>query len=135
MYALEDPDTKALLVGPDKSNLGATGLAHRFIKTPVQHFPPTDESDGTVALLESIGDDEKSIQDILAEQVDAARPAPKTEEVDLWLKATLSDGPLPSADLQADALAEGYSPDQLRGARKRLNVTPRRVGNKWMVSL
>src|SRR5271168_4975346 len=90
MYALEDPDTKALLVGPDKSNLGARGVAHRFLKTPVQHFPPTDVSDGTVALLESIGDDDKSIQDMLAEQVDAARPVPKTQEIDLWLKAILS---------------------------------------------
>ena len=32
MYAVEDPDTKALLVGPDKSNLGAKGVAHRFIR-------------------------------------------------------------------------------------------------------
>ena len=46
IYALEDPDTKALLVGPDKSNLGANGVAHRFVRAPIQHFPPTEESDG-----------------------------------------------------------------------------------------
>jgi hypothetical protein len=46
-------------------------VAHRFIKTPVEHFPPTGDSDGTVALLDSIGDDSRSIQDLLAEQVDA----------------------------------------------------------------
>ena len=109
MYALEDPDTKALIVGPDKSNLGAKGVAHWFVKTPVKHFEPTAGSDGTVALLESIGDDDKSIQDVLAEQADAARPRPKTNAIDLWLRENLADGPVPSADLSAMALAEGYS--------------------------
>jgi AAA domain len=135
MYALEDPDTKALLVGPDKSNLGAKGVAHRFLKTPVQHFTPTDVSDGTVALLESIGDYDKSIQDVLADQIDAARPVPKTQQIDLWLRAILSDGPVPSADLEVMADAEGYSQDQLRGARKRLGVKPIRDASKWMASL
>lgn len=135
MYALEDPDTKALLVGPDKSNLGAKGVAHRFVKTPVEHFQPTAGSDGTVALLESIGDDERSIQDVLAAQVGAAKPTAKTEEMDLWLEVELHDGPVAVADLEAKALAEGYSTDQLRGARKRLNAKARKVGNKWEVSL
>lgn len=135
IYALEDPDTKALLVGPDKSNLGAKSVAHRFIKTPVEHFIPTKNSDGTVALPVSIGDDTKSIHDMLAEQVDAAKPALKTSAIDLWLRETLSDGPRPSADLEAMADVEGYSTDQLRGARKRLNVTPLKVGNQWLASL
>jgi hypothetical protein len=135
IYALEDPDTKALLVGPDKSNVGAKGVAHRFIKTPVEHFPPTGDSDGTVALLESIGDDSRSIQDLLAEHVDVAKPGPKTQAIDLWLKEILSDGPVPSADLEATACAQGYSQDQLRGARDRLNAKSTKVGKKWMVSL
>jgi hypothetical protein len=135
IYALEDPDTKALLVGPDKSNLGAKGSAHRFIKIPVQHFTPTEDSDGTVALLESIGDDGRSIQDLLAEQVDPAKPAQRTKAIDMWLKETLYDGPVPSADLETMARAEGYSQDQLRGARDRLGVKPIKEGSKWMASL
>jgi AAA domain len=135
MYAVEDPDTKALLVGPDKSNLGAKGVAHRFIKTPVEHFPPTEDSDGTVALLESIGDDSRSIQDLLAEQVDAAKPRPKTTAIDLWLRDILSDGPVPSSDLQAMAMAQGYSPDQLRGAGDRVGAKRTKEGKKWMASL
>ncbi len=135
MYALEDPDTNGLLVGPDKSNLGAKGVAHRFIKTPVQHFARTEASDGTVAPLESIGSDDKSIQDMLAEQVDAARQVPKTQGIDLWLKAMLSGGPMPSADLEAKAHAEGYSPDQLRGAGDRLGAKRTKEGKKWMTSL
>jgi hypothetical protein len=135
IYALEDPDTKALLVGPDKSNLGANGVAHRFIKTPVPHFTPTEDSDGTVALLESIGDDSKSIQAMLAEQVEAARPPRKTAAIDLWLRGTLSDGPVSSVELEVMADVEGYSEHQLRGARERLNVTTTKVGNQWMVSL
>jgi AAA domain len=133
MYALEDPDTKALLVGPDKSNLGAKGVAHRFVKTGIEHFEPTAGSDGTVALLESIGDDDMSIQDALAAQGGAARPTAKTEEMDLWLRVELDDGPVPVADLEAKALAEGYSTDQLRGARRRLNTKARKVGKVWEV--
>jgi hypothetical protein len=135
MYALEDPDTKALIVGPDKSNLGAKGVAHWFEKTPVKHFQPTAESDGTVALLESVGDDDKSIQDLLAEQADKAKPARKTNLIDLWLREILSDGPVPSADLSAMASAENYSQDQLRGTRDRLGVKPIKQGSKWMASL
>ncbi|MGO9152269.1 AAA family ATPase [Mycobacterium sp.] len=135
MYVVEDPDTKALLVGPDKSNLGAKGVAHRFIKTPVQHFPPTEESDGTVARLDSIGDDSRSIQDLLSEQADAAKPRPKTTAIDLWLSDTLSDGPVPSSDLEAMAMGQGYSPDQLRGAGDRLGVKRTREGKKWTTSL
>jgi hypothetical protein len=110
-------------------------VAHWFAKTPVKHFEPTTDGDGTVALLESIGDDHRSVQEVLAEQADAARPAPKTEEIDLWLKAELSNGSVHSVDLEATALAEGYSKDQLRGARKRVDAKSRRVGDKWMVSL
>ena len=135
MYALEDPDTKALIVGPDKSNLGAKGVAHWFEKTPVKHFEPTTDSDGTVALLESICDDERSIRDVLAEQADAARPALKTRAIDLWLRETLSDGPVPSADVDAMGEMQGYSRDQVRGARERLNVKPDKVGKKWILSL
>jgi hypothetical protein len=53
----------------------------------------------------------------------------------MWLKAELSDGPVLSVDLEAKALAEGYSTDRLRGARKRVNAKPHKVGEKWMVSL
>lgn len=93
------------------------------------------DSDGTVALLESIGDDSRSIQDLLAEQVDAAKPVPNTRAIDLWLREILSDDLVPSSDLEAMARAQGYSSDQLRGARERLNVTTSKVGNQWMASL
>ena len=135
IYALEDPDTKALIVGPDKNNLGGMGVAHHFVKTPIEHFTPTVDSDGTVALLESICDDTKSIQELLAEQVDAIKPGPKTGAIDLWLKETLSEGPVASKDLDAMARAQGFSGDQLRGARGRLDTTPTKVASKWMVSL
>jgi AAA domain len=135
MYALEDPDTKALIVGPDKSNLGAKGVAHWFDKTPVRHFEPTADSDGTVALLESLWDDDRSIQDLLAEQSDSPRPARKTSAIDLWLKEALADGPVLSTELSEMASGEGYTEHQLRGARERLDTKPVRIGAKWGVSL
>jgi hypothetical protein len=135
MYALEDPDTKALIVGPDKSNLGAKGVAHWFDKTPVRHFEPTADSDGTVALLESLWDDDRSIQDLLAEQSDSPRPARKTSAIDLWLKEALADGPVLSTELSEMASAGGYTEHQLRGARERLDVKSVRIGAKWGASL
>jgi hypothetical protein len=135
MYALEDPDTKALIVGPDKSNLGAKGVAHWFEKTPVRHFQPTADSDGTVALLESLWDDDRSIQDLLAEQSDSARPARKTGAIDLWLREALADGPVLSTELSEMASAEDYTEHQLRGARERLDVKSVRIGAKWGASL
>ena len=122
MYALEDPGTEALIVGPDKSNLGAKGVAHWFAKTPVKHFAATTNSDATVALLESIGDDHRSIREVLAEQADTAKPARKTNLIDLWLSEILSDGPVPSAEPSDMASAKGYSQDQLRGASNKLGV-------------
>jgi AAA domain len=135
MYAFEDPDTEALIVGPDKSNLGAKGVAHWFAKTPVKLFEPTTDNDGTVALLESIADDHRSVQAMLAEQTDVARPVPKTNAIDLWLREILSDGPVPSAELLAQANAKGYSEDQVRGACDRVGATKKRVRSKWMTSL
>jgi hypothetical protein len=135
MYALEDPDTKALIVGPDKSNLGTKGGTHWFEKTPAKHFESTADSDGTVALLESVADDDRSIQDLLAERADISKPARKTNVIDLWVKEILSSGPVLSADLFARGSAEGYSQDQVRGARDRLGVKPIKEGNKWVVRL
>jgi hypothetical protein len=135
MYALEDPETKALFVGPDKSNLGAKGVAHQFIKTPIQRFTPTDDSDGTVALLDSIGDDSKSIQDMLAEQAKATKPARKTAGIDRWLSEILSDGPVSSAELEVMAELEGYSQDQLRSAGDRLGVDRKKDGKGWITRL
>jgi hypothetical protein len=102
---------------------------------PVEHFTPTDDSDGTVALLECVGDDIKSIHDLLTEQVDAAQPRSKTTAIDLWLRDILSDGPVPSSDLEAMAIARGYSPDRLRGAGDRLGAKRTKVGEKWMTTL
>jgi len=135
IYALEDPDTKALLVGPDKSNLGAKRVAHRFMRIPVQHFPPTLDSDGTVPLLESICDDDKSIQDLLAEHSGATKREAKTAGIDQWLKETLADGPVPSSDLEAMAMARGYSRDQLRGAGDRIGVDKSKEGKIWITRL
>jgi nicotinamidase-related amidase len=137
IYALEDPDDGALLVGPDKSNLGAKGIAHRFIRTPVPHpqFTPTADSDGTVARLDHLGREGKSIQDILTEQVQTTRTAPKTEAIDLWLKGALADGPLPATDLDDLGAMEGYTQGQIRRSRERIGAISNKVGNQWIVKL
>ena len=136
MYALEDPNSKELLVGPEKSNLGGKGLAYRFTRVPVQHFQKSVDSDGTVARLEAVGESNATIQDILAAQVQAAKPEPQSAAIDQWLKGVLAEGPLASKDLVELGELEGYSPDKIRRAGERIGVTRNKSGNGgWTVSL
>lgn len=69
LYAAEDPNTSALLVGPDKSNLGKRGVAERFERTSVQLWTPTQDNDGTVARLDHLGSDSRTIAEALSRRV------------------------------------------------------------------
>jgi hypothetical protein len=135
LYAAEDPDTNALLVGPDKSNLGKPGVAERFERRSVQLWTPTSDNDGTVGRLDYIGSDPRTIAEALSEQQAYSKPQRTTEAIDAWLRETLSAGPMKSADLQALADEEGYSPSQIHQSRTRLGVQRRKDGNSWVVWL
>ena len=57
------------------------------------------------------------------------RPAePMTAAVDGWLKARLAKGEQPASDIYAAGKETGYSEDQLRRARRRMNGRVRRAG-------
>jgi hypothetical protein len=73
LYPAEDPDTKVLLVGPEKSNLGIKAMAERFDRTSVPHFAQTTTSDGAVPRLDHLGTDGRTITDALAEQLNDNR--------------------------------------------------------------
>jgi len=51
-----------------------------------------------------------------------------TAAVDGWLKARLDKGEQPASDIYAAGKEAGYSEDQLRRARRRMNGRVRRVG-------
>jgi AAA domain-containing protein len=135
LYAAEDPDTSALLVGPDKSNLGKPGVAERFERTSVELWTPTPHNDGTVGRLDYIGSDSRTIAEALSEQREFSKPQRSTDAIDAWLREVLADGPMKSTDLIALADEEGYSTSQLHQSRSRLGVQKRKESDGWVVWL
>jgi hypothetical protein len=135
LYAAEDPDTNALLVGPDKSNLGKPGVAERFERTSVPLWTPTRDLDGTVARLDHIGSDGRTIAEALSEQREFSKPQRTAEEIDAWAREVLSGGEMKSVEFTALGEEEGYSPSQLHQSRKRLGVQKRKESDGWVLWL
>jgi hypothetical protein len=135
LYAAEDPDTNALLVGPDKSNLGKPGVAERFERTSVPLWTPTPDNDGTVARLDYIGSDSRTIAEALSDQQEYSKPQRTSEAIDAWVREVLSAGEMKSADFTALGDEEGYSSSQLHQSRKRLGVQKRKDSDGWVLWL
>jgi AAA domain len=137
LYAAEDPDTSALLVGPDKSNLGVRAMAERFERSSVQRFPSTDQNDGTVARLDHLGTDGRTITDALAkaDQSPGKQSARKTDAIDNWLRAALANGAVDSTDLEARGREQGFSSTQIHRSRTRIKAKAKNVGGKWVTVL
>jgi hypothetical protein len=135
LFALEDPDTGALLVGPEKNNLSSKGYVERFDRTPVPHFPATDTNDGTVARLDHLGPDGRIMRDVIAalhvEKSEKARGSSKSAAIDEWLKGVLVNGRISSSELEELAAANSYSTDQLKKARARVGVRAVKVDGGW----
>jgi hypothetical protein len=90
LYAIEDPDTRALLIGPDKGNLSARAEAERFERTPISYFEKTQANDGTVPVLNHIGSDGRTIVEAVAAQSNYTEAEGKTHPVDWWLRGALA---------------------------------------------
>lgn len=55
LYCQADDDEAApLIIGPEKANSAATAPSARFAKEIIQHWPPTVDSEGTVARLQFV---------------------------------------------------------------------------------
>jgi hypothetical protein len=135
LYAAEDPDTSAVLVGPDKGNLGVRAMAERFERTPVQLFPSTDQNDGTVARLDYLGPDGRTIPEALGDQFQDKQPERKTDAIDNWLRTALVNGAVRSTDLEMHATEQGYSPSQLHRSRVRIKASAVKEGGEWFTEL
>lgn len=136
LYATEDPDTGALLVGPEKNNLTGKGCVERFERTPVPHFPATGTNDGTVARLDHLGSDGRMMRDVIAElhaeKSEKPRATSKSAGIDAWLKGVLTGGlRISSLDLEAMAAENGYSADQLKRSRIRVGVKAVKTDDGW----
>lgn len=136
LYATEDPDTGALLVGPDKSNLAAgRSVAQRFERMSIPKFIPSDDNDGTVPLLSHLGSDGRTIAEAVAAQNAETKPERKTENIDAWLRTTLATGAITLTGLKELADESGYSADQLRRSRDRVGTKLVNVGGQRRVQL
>lgn len=96
LYAQQD-DEGLLVVGPEKSNIVGPVAASKFSIRGVQVFDPTEESDGTVPLLEWVGDSEKTAREHVEAAFVAAHEDPDgtddRTEAEMWLEDYLTENP------------------------------------------
>jgi hypothetical protein len=138
LYAIEDPETSALLVGPDKSNLSTKAVAQRFERKGVQKFSATSGSDGLVPTLEYLGSDNLTISEIVSKQhVAKQRPASRDryDDIDTLVRDALEHGPIPSQDLKQLAGLYGFSEDKVDRAKSRLGAKSFKQGTGWFTEL
>jgi hypothetical protein len=114
----DDPSGGRRVVAQTKTNLSGErpAMAYRLI--------PNSEGSVTVAWE---GATEHTAERLLADpQSHEDRTA--TADAIEWLRDTLSHGPRPSRDVEADASRSDISPKVLRRAREKLGINPRREG-------
>ncbi|MCH9732267.1 MAG: AAA family ATPase [Actinomycetia bacterium] len=141
LYCLPGDDG-GFIVGPDKSNgASARTRASTFRIKSIQHFEPTNDHDGTVPLLEFVGESDKTIKEHLAEIVEAERSKGKPPSAaELWLRGQLEGGERKLATaIYNTGKALGFSVDQIKRAKGNINkgsavhivVTKDAVDERW----
>lgn len=124
LFAQADPDDPAcVLIGPEKSNIAGQVEASRFRIVSVPHFPPTDDSDGTVPKLEYVEPVGKTSRDLIGEAFyGRGDDAPEATEAEQWLEDYLTEhGQTLSQDVKAAGKADGIGERSLARAAKKLN--------------
>ncbi|OBK70263.1 AAA family ATPase [Mycobacterium sp. 1274761.0] len=132
LFAQHDEDGN-LVVGPEKANGTAPVAASKFSVAPIQYFERTDEHDGTVPLLQYLGDSSLTAREHIADSYDAEHgedTQDRTEAV-RWLEEYLSmEGPSArSSEAKKAAKAAGIAERTLQRARKQLGVVIGYIGN------
>ena len=126
LYAQADDDGR-LVVGPEKMNTAAPIAASTFTIASIQHFPPTEDSDGTVPLLTYAGESERTAREHIADAYDTdhGSDTQDRDDAERWLRDYLTqEGPRArSADAKREAAKAGISDKVLRRARNRLGIT------------
>lgn len=123
LLALGDPDVEGqLILGPEKSNVGAPRAGSRFRITST---PASGIGAGTVPLLEYVGDADMTMADLFG--VVAAHSADGTDsiertECDEWLAELLGDGPMDRVEVLKAGRSNGFSDSTIKRSRSRLGV-------------
>lgn len=125
LFAQQDDDGN-LVVGVEKANTTKPLPASMFTVDPIQHFPATDDHDGSVPLLRYIGASDRTARDHIADQFDGDHGDDRQErhDAEAWLREYLEiEGPaVRSADAKREAKQAGISERTLQRARKKLCV-------------
>jgi hypothetical protein len=122
LYAQSDDDGR-LVVGPEKMNTAAPIPASTFAIIPVQHFPPTPDSDGTVPQLVYAGESDMTAREQLAENYAADHDAAGGGgDAVAWLATYLAAGPRWAKDAHHAGEQAGFSEKKRYAAKKRLSV-------------
>lgn len=97
LFAQADSEADdCLIVGPKKSNITRAAEASRFRITSARYTEPTEDSDGTVPLLEYVGPVGKSTRELIAEAFHGRDDgddddSPENTEAMTWLEDYLSE--------------------------------------------
>lgn len=125
------------VVSQEKNNLGKLDLPS-LTYVIEQVTIKTADGNAATARIRFTGESDRSVRDILA---DTETPADRTERAQCaeWLRGKLTAGPQPSADIEAEGKALGYSESTINRARKHLRIraTKARRGRRpgWLLEL
>ncbi|MCT7369618.1 AAA family ATPase [Mycolicibacterium llatzerense] len=127
LFAQRDDDGN-LVIGPDKANTAASVVASKFTVRGVAHFSATEDHDGTVPLLEYVGETDQTAPQLVAQAHAAGHGFRVRDEVVEWLIGELVNGARWQTDLVEAASAAGYSIHQLKRYKLRAGVESEKDG-------
>lgn len=121
-----DDTNGGIIVTNTKTNLGAAVVSRSATVTTGHVDVPGTPMPAAVGRIEWHGITDRDARDLMDADTDTPR-AVRTN-VDRWLREQLNDGAAWTRDLYTDATGAGFTKDQLRGAKTRLNVRANKVG-------
>ncbi len=120
LYAQTDEDG-LLVVGPEKMNTAAPIPASTFAITAVQHFPPTDDHDGTVPRLVFMGESKLTAREHLAANAEVGGEEPGGNPAKAFIHEYLmgQGGEAHAGEVLKAGRAAGFNEQELKDARRR----------------
>lgn len=120
LYAQADDDG-LLVVGPEKMNTAAPIPASTFAIDAVQHFPPTEDHDGTVPRLVYQGESTLTAREHLAAAADPDATEPGGNPCQAWLRDYLvrNGGEAHAGEVLKAGRVAGFSDNEVKHARRR----------------
>ncbi|MFJ6261416.1 AAA family ATPase [Rhodococcus erythropolis] len=123
-----------LTVGPEKANTTGSLRASVFRIDPIQHFPATDDHDGTIPKLVFVEESSRTAREILADMADqGSKPTDGGQSASEWLKVFMSEngGRCRSTDVKAAAAKAGFSDSKTNRAKAEIGLNAIRESGVW----